>query len=99
VGRDRSGGNSRHCAGGLLAVGSCPGNAAECASAVADRVSRRIGAGACGERDGMEVQCDDIDGRRMVAHAFFYRCISDGVVLGAGCACFSLRHNSYVSGH
>jgi len=49
VGRDRSGGDSRRCAGGLLAIGLCPGNSAECASAVADRVSWRTGASACGE--------------------------------------------------
>jgi len=56
VDRDRSGSGSRRCAGGLLAVGSCPGNAA------ADRVSWRTSAGACGERDGTEMQCDDNDG-------------------------------------
>jgi len=38
VDRDRSGGGLRRCAGGLLAVGSCPGSEAECASAVVDRV-------------------------------------------------------------
>jgi len=55
VGRDRSGGGSRRCAGGLLVVGSCPGSAAECASTAADWVSRRTGVGACGERDNTEV--------------------------------------------
>ena len=64
VGRDMSGCGSRRCAGGLLVVRSCPGSAA-------DRVSRRTGAGAYGERDGTEVQCDGSDGRRRVTHAFF----------------------------
>ena len=92
VGRDRSGGGSRRCASALLAVGLCPGSAAECANVAADRVSQRTGAGACGERDGTEVQCDGSDRRRRVARAFFCRCSSDGAVLGAGCGCFSLRH-------
>jgi len=52
VGHNRSGGDSRRCAGGLLKVGSCPGNAAKCVSKATDCVSRRTGAGACGERDG-----------------------------------------------
>ena len=41
----------------------------QCASKAADRVSWRTGAGACGERDSTEVQCDDSDGRRRVARA------------------------------
>ena len=82
----------RCCAGGFLAVRSCPNSAAECASAVTDRVSRRTGADACGERDGTEVQCDDSDGRRRVARAFFCWCNSDNAVLGAGYGCFSLRY-------
>ena len=57
VGCDKSGGGSRRCAGGLLVVGSCPGNA------TADRVSRRTDAGACSERDDTEVQCDGSDER------------------------------------
>jgi len=72
VGRNKSGGGSRRCAGGLLGVGSCPGSVVECASKATDRVSRRKGAGACGERDDTKVQCDDSDGRRKVARAFFY---------------------------
>jgi len=92
VGHDRSGGGSQRCACGLLIVGSCASNATECASAATDRVSRRTGAGACDERDGTEVQCDDNDGRRRVTRAFFNWCISDGAVLDAGCGCFSLRH-------
>jgi len=74
VGRDRSGGGSRRCAGGLLGVGLCPG------SASADRVSRRIDAGACGEQDDTEVQCDDSDGRRRVTRAFLCWCSSDGAI-------------------
>jgi len=46
VGRDRNGGESRRCAGALLVVGLCPGSATESASAAADCVSRRTGAGA-----------------------------------------------------
>ena len=80
------------CAGGLLGVGSCLGSAAECASKAANRVSRRTGAGACGERDGTEVQYDGSDGRRRVACAFFCWCSNDDAVLGAGCGYFSLRH-------
>jgi len=115
VGRDMSGDDSRRCAGGLLGVGSCPGSATECVSKAADRVSRKIGAGACSERDSTEVQCDGSDGRRRVARAFFYWCSSDSAVLSAGCGCFSLRHevmtvqllstsifdlsHTYVSGH
>jgi len=72
VGHDRSDGGSRRCAGGMLGVGSCSGSAAKCASKVADRVSRRTGAGACGERDGTKVQCDGSDARRRVARAFFF---------------------------
>ena len=87
VGRDRSGGGSRRCAGGLLVVGSCPGSATECASAAADRVSRRTGAGACGERDDTKVQCDGSDGRRKVVRAFCWSS-SDGAMLGAGVAVF-----------
>ena len=74
VGRDKSGGDSRFCAGGLLAVGACPGSAAT------DRISRRIGVGACGERDGTEVECDDTDRRRKVARAF-----SAGVAVTVRC--------------
>ena len=92
MGRDRSGDGSRRCTSGLLGVGSCPGNAAECASKATDRVSRQTGVGAYGERDGTEVQCDGSDGRRRVARAFFYWCSSDGAVLDAGCGCFSLWH-------
>jgi len=79
-------------------------------------VRRRIaGAGACGEQDGTEVQCDGSDGKCRVACAFFCWCSSDGAVLGAGCGCFSLRHEvktiqllrtsifdlsqTYISGH
>ena len=76
----------------MLGVGSCPDSAAECASKAADRVSRRTVAGACGERDDTEVQCDDSDGRRRMASAFFCWCSSENAVLGAGCGSFSLRH-------
>ena len=115
VGRDRSGGGSRRCAGGLPAVGSCPGNVAKCVGATTDRVLQRTGTGARGERDDTEVQCDGSDRRRKVARAFFYWCSSDGAVLGMGSGCFSLRHEvmtvqllstsifdlsqTYVSGH
>jgi len=88
VGRDRSGGGSRRCAGGLLIVGSCPESAAECASKAADRVLRRTNAGAYGEQDGTKVQCDGSDGRCRVARAFLCWCSSDSVVLGAGCGFF-----------
>jgi len=92
VGRDRSGGVSRRSADGLLVVGSCPGSAAKCASATTYHVLRRTGAGACGERDDTEVQCDGSHGRRRVTLAFFCWCNSDGAVLGAGGGCFSLQH-------
>jgi len=92
VGRDRSGGSSRRCAGGLLVVGSCPGSAAKCANAMTNSVSRGTGASACSERDRTEVECDGSNRRRRVARAFFCWCSSDGAVLGAGCGCFSLRH-------
>ena len=59
-------------------------------------VSQQTGAGACGERDGTEVQCNVSNGRRRVARAFFYWCNSDGAVLGAGCGCFSLRHGVMI---
>jgi len=70
VGRDRSGGVSQCCAGGLLVVGSCPGSAAECVTIAADRVSQETGAGACNERDGTEVQycyplCLTVDPERL----------------------------------
>jgi len=87
----------------------------ECASAMADRVSRQTGAGVCGERDNMEVQCDGSDGRRSVVRVFLCWCSSDGTMLGVRCGCFSLRHEvmtvqllstsifdlsqTYVSGH
>jgi len=99
VGRNKSGGSSRRCAGGLLTVGSCQGSAVECASATTDRVLRRTGANACGERDDTEVQCDSSDGRRRVARAFFYWCSSDGVVLGARYDYFSLRHEVMTVKH
>ena len=85
MGRDRSGGGSQRCAGGLLGVGLCPGSAA-------NRVSRRTGASAYSERDRTKVQCDGSDGRRRVTRAFFYWCNSDDAVLGAGCSYFSLHH-------
>ena len=88
MGRDRSGGGLRSCVGGLLAVGSCSGNATKCASVAADRVSR-TGAGACGERADTEMQCDGSYRRHRVGREFFCWYSGDGAVLGAGCGCFS----------